>query len=168
MAAVDPKIAEKIYQNVVCGLLAGKTRFLVTHHVAKLENADRIICLENERGIIFNGKYNDFYEGNTNVLESISEPERSSNLTNKKTSETLSCSNDSNDVKIDSAMKLWWNYFLISGSNIFIGFWLVTLILCQVLQVLTDLQLAKFASEGDIIRQSCEVNNFALATLWLN
>ena len=163
LAAVDSKIAQKLYENVICDLLSEKTVFLVTHHVSMLQNVDRILCFENLRGITFDGKYEDFQEKSSKIFQSSDDSEEKQIAVKE-----IGCSNtpadeNSDPGKIESSWKLWWNYFLISGSKFFIFFWMLTLFLCQALQVLTDLQLARFANHGDSIRKSCEVKFFFFA-----
>ena len=161
LAAVDSKIAQKLYKNVICDLLSGKTVFLVTHHVSMLQNVDRILCFENLRGITFDGKYEDFQEKSSKIFQSSDDSEEKQIAVKKIGNSNTPADENSDPIKIESSWKLWWNYFLISGSKFFIFFWMLTLFLCQALQVLTDLQLARFANHGDSIRKSCEVKFFS-------
>lgn len=45
ISAVDAKVARRLYQDVITGLLRSKTVLLVTHQVHYLTNCDRVIIL---------------------------------------------------------------------------------------------------------------------------
>jgi len=45
LAALDPPVARRIYNKVICGLLKDKTRILCTNNVQLLTNADVIVHL---------------------------------------------------------------------------------------------------------------------------
>lgn len=48
LSAVDPEVSRRLFEDVICGLLKGSTRILVTHQVHHLkEGTDRIIVLKN-------------------------------------------------------------------------------------------------------------------------
>ena len=46
ISAVDPKVARKIYKNVIEGVLKGKTVILVTHQIDFVKNCENIILME--------------------------------------------------------------------------------------------------------------------------
>ncbi|KAI9164467.1 hypothetical protein H9P43_008318 [Blastocladiella emersonii ATCC 22665] len=60
LAAVDPHVARHMFDNILGpdGVLAGKTRILITHAVEHLKRVDRIILLDNGR-IVEEGSYDD-------------------------------------------------------------------------------------------------------------
>ncbi|KAJ1920449.1 hypothetical protein H4219_001286 [Mycoemilia scoparia] len=45
LSAVDPKVARHIFENVICGLLDGKPRILVTHQLQFVKHCDSIAVL---------------------------------------------------------------------------------------------------------------------------
>ena len=47
LSAVDAKIRVDLYNRCICDFLRDKTRILVTHQGAVLENVEKIICLNN-------------------------------------------------------------------------------------------------------------------------
>ncbi|BGP58188.1 hypothetical protein JCM8202v2_005849 [Rhodotorula sphaerocarpa] len=49
LSAVDAHVGKFLFDNAICGSLAGKTRLLVTHALHFLPRVDYIICLENGR-----------------------------------------------------------------------------------------------------------------------
>ena len=46
---VDAHVGKWLFDNAICGSLAGKTRILVTHALHFLPRVDYIVCLENGR-----------------------------------------------------------------------------------------------------------------------
>ncbi|GAA5952191.1 hypothetical protein JCM8115_003528 [Rhodotorula mucilaginosa] len=49
LSAVDAHVGKWLFDNAICGSLAGKTRILVTHALHFLPRVDYIVCLENGR-----------------------------------------------------------------------------------------------------------------------
>ncbi|KAJ1925118.1 hypothetical protein IWQ60_004759 [Tieghemiomyces parasiticus] len=49
LSAVDPHVARHLFQNVVCGLLAGKPRILVTHQIQFVTECDSVLLLDQGR-----------------------------------------------------------------------------------------------------------------------
>ncbi len=49
LSAVDAHVGQQLWQQCVCGLLASKTRVLVTHHMHFLQFADLIAVVEHGR-----------------------------------------------------------------------------------------------------------------------
>lgn len=56
LSSVDDKVAEKIFQECICGILGEKLRILVTHQLQYLKRADEILLL-NDGKIAFKGTY---------------------------------------------------------------------------------------------------------------
>ncbi|PVU98898.1 hypothetical protein BB559_001183 [Furculomyces boomerangus] len=46
LSAVDPKVGKHLFDNVICGLLKGKTRVLVTHQLQFIHSCNQILLLE--------------------------------------------------------------------------------------------------------------------------
>ncbi|RKP05696.1 P-loop containing nucleoside triphosphate hydrolase protein, partial [Thamnocephalis sphaerospora] len=46
LSAVDPHVAQHLFQSVICGLLKGQPRILVTHQLQFLPKCDKIMLLE--------------------------------------------------------------------------------------------------------------------------
>jgi ABC-type multidrug transport system fused ATPase/permease subunit len=49
LSAVDARVGSHIFEQCICGVLAEKTRLLVTHHIACLPSVDRIVMMEEGR-----------------------------------------------------------------------------------------------------------------------
>ena len=61
LSAVDAHVGAKIWEDVVCGLLASKTVILVTHAVQYLPQMDKIVVLEGGR-IAESGSYDELHQ----------------------------------------------------------------------------------------------------------
>jgi ABC-type multidrug transport system fused ATPase/permease subunit len=46
ISAVDAKVARRIYQHVIIGMLKSKTVLLVTHQVHYLTECDRLVIMD--------------------------------------------------------------------------------------------------------------------------
>ena len=167
LAAVDTKVAQMIFCDVILGYLKSKTRILVTHHVDLLQNADRIICFENSE-IIFTGQYSGLGKISNSFLQTFLEKKRhnrneKSDLTSivpHKLNPILQ-TESGNQMEDESrqtgniGLKYFGNYFLMCGSKILVMLWILLLLLTQTLQILTDLQLAMLGSAGDNTAMLC-------------
>jgi ATP-binding cassette, subfamily C (CFTR/MRP), member 1 len=56
LSAVDAHVGRHLLEECICGLMAGKTRILVTHQLHVLPHADRIFCMRDGR-IVEQGTY---------------------------------------------------------------------------------------------------------------
>ena len=57
MAAVDTKVAQFIFENAIIDYLDGKSRILVTHNIDLLQKAEKVLCLDSNAEIVFNGEF---------------------------------------------------------------------------------------------------------------
>jgi ATP-binding cassette, subfamily C (CFTR/MRP), member 1 len=63
MSAVDAHVGHYLLEKCICGLMAGKTRILITHQLHVLPQADRIFCMK-EDVIIEQDTYKELLSGN--------------------------------------------------------------------------------------------------------
>ena len=61
LSAVDTNVAEHIFDKCICGLLATKTRLLVTHRTSHMQAADEIVLLSKGQ-VLANGGYAEMVE----------------------------------------------------------------------------------------------------------
>ena len=61
LSAVDPEVANHIFENCINGQLKGKTVLLATHQIQFLPRADKIVLL-NSGGVVFVGSYTELQE----------------------------------------------------------------------------------------------------------
>ncbi|CAF2952696.1 unnamed protein product [Rotaria sp. Silwood2] len=96
LAAVDPKVAKKIFDECIGprSLLRGKTRILVTHQTHFLVEADQMILLTN-------GRINEFHID----IEQTIENQPSNNTSEAYSSNGTLETDSSNDKEIDWALK---------------------------------------------------------------
>jgi ATP-binding cassette subfamily C (CFTR/MRP) protein 1 len=59
LSAVDPHVCKAIFDDCIAGIMAGRTRVLVTHQVQFLPSADHIIVMDHCR-IVFQGTYAEY------------------------------------------------------------------------------------------------------------
>ena len=70
LAAVDSKVANRLYSECINGFLANKTRILITHRLMFLENAENIVLLENGK-VTDQGKFKDLVQNDNPFLEKL-------------------------------------------------------------------------------------------------
>ena len=58
LSAVDAHVGRQLLEECICGLMAGKTRILVTHQLHVLPRADRIFCMHQGK-IVEQGTYDE-------------------------------------------------------------------------------------------------------------
>ena len=58
LSAVDAHVGRQLLDDCICGLMAGKTRILVTHQLHVLPRADRIFCMHQGK-IVEQGTYDE-------------------------------------------------------------------------------------------------------------
>jgi len=58
LSAVDAHVGRTLLEDCICGLMAGKTRILVTHQLHVLPRADRIFCMDQGK-IVEQGTYDE-------------------------------------------------------------------------------------------------------------
>mmetsp|Transcript_42720 Transcript_42720/g.50027 ORF Transcript_42720/g.50027 Transcript_42720/m.50027 type:complete len:656 (-) Transcript_42720:1095-3062(-) len=91
LSALDAHVKRRVFDQVCCGELAGKTRLLVTHAVDFLDRVDRILVLEEGR-ITLNGSYD----------ELKAEPYFAKIISTLQKSKSADADNESSSEKSDS------------------------------------------------------------------
>ena len=59
LSALDPEVAEKVFDECILGMLKGKTRLLVTNQIQCLSRCDSIIALGDGGRVLEQGKFSD-------------------------------------------------------------------------------------------------------------
>ena len=54
---MDTKVAQFIFENAIIGYLDEKSRILVTHNIDLLQKAEKVLCLDSNAEIVFNGEF---------------------------------------------------------------------------------------------------------------
>ena len=54
---MDTKVAQFIFENAIIDYLDGKSRILVTHNIDLLQKAEKVLCLDSNAEIVFNGEF---------------------------------------------------------------------------------------------------------------
>lgn len=93
LSAVDPKVANSIFSEVMVKFLSDKTRILVTHQLQFLPRADKILLLNNG-SVDFYGTYDQLLHSNIDIGSIVSDQnERKSDLKRQN-----SCTDDTRSV----------------------------------------------------------------------
>ena len=98
LAAVDPEVAAKIFQNCVQGILRSKTRILITHQYQFLTDADNILYLDEGKQLIF-GKFAKVMNCESQFIQSLRQPNDKND--GKKTGSESSVQNDKETVNLE-------------------------------------------------------------------
>jgi ABC-type multidrug transport system ATPase subunit len=67
LSALDPEVAEKVFDECILGMLKGKTRLLVTNQLQCLSRCDSIIALGNGGRVLEQGTFIDLNNSNGEV-----------------------------------------------------------------------------------------------------
>ena len=70
LSAVDAQVGRHLLEKCICGLMAGKTRILVTHQLHVLPHAHRIFCMS-EGVIVEQGTYEELLSNKDNFARLI-------------------------------------------------------------------------------------------------
>ncbi|OMJ86286.1 hypothetical protein SteCoe_12274 [Stentor coeruleus] len=141
LSAVDPEVANYIFDHCIRGILKDKTVILVTHQVQFMSQADNILVL-NGGSNLFYGSYKDLKK-REDVKQLIGDYAfRKSEKTKKKVKQTV-VKEENKEKEIfeeqeitegKAGLKIYWRYFLYGYKNSFIVFLIFCLIvICQVI-----------------------------------
>ena len=72
LSAVDAHVGRTLLEECICGMMAGKTRLLVTHQLHVIPRADRIICMHQGR-IVEQGTYDELMESGGDFARLVAE-----------------------------------------------------------------------------------------------
>ena len=72
LSAVDAHVGRTLLEDCICGLMAGKTRILVTHQLHVLPRADRIFCMDQGK-IVEQGTYDELLSHGGNFARLVDE-----------------------------------------------------------------------------------------------
>jgi len=86
LSALDPEVAEKVFDKCIIGMLKGKTRLLVTNQLQYLARCDSIIALGKKGKVLEQGTYDDLMKDSRGevkrLLQGVTQSKR--NLTEEK------------------------------------------------------------------------------------
>ncbi|EGD79317.1 ABC transporter [Salpingoeca rosetta] len=69
LSAVDAKVGRVLFEECICGLLAGKTRVLATHQVHHLAKADLVVVLDANGRVAAQGPYKEIAAKHPSALQ---------------------------------------------------------------------------------------------------
>ena len=100
LAAVDPEVAAKIFQNCVQGILRSKTRILITHQYQFLTDADNILYLDEGKQLAF-GTFEKVMSYQSQFIQSLRQSKDEND--GKKTKKKSSVQNHKETIKLEFA-----------------------------------------------------------------
>jgi len=81
LSALDPEVAEKVFEECILTLLKGKTRVLVTNQLQCLARCDSVVCLGKKGKVLEQGSYADLINDSsgevTRLLKGVAPSRRS-------------------------------------------------------------------------------------------
>ena len=81
LSALDPEVAEKVFEECILTLLKGKTRVLVTNQLQCLARCDSVVCLGKKGKVLEQGSYTDLINDSsgevTRLLKGVAPSRRS-------------------------------------------------------------------------------------------
>ena len=104
LSAVDPKVANHIFDKCIKGYLKGKTVVLVTHQLQFLSKADKIIVLENGKAVAV-GSFEELLESSVEFLSFLDKKKQEEEKRKESLSKEKSLSLRSNTVQGEEVLK---------------------------------------------------------------
>ncbi|OMJ65976.1 hypothetical protein SteCoe_37344 [Stentor coeruleus] len=126
LSAVDPEVANYIFDHCIKGMLKNKTVILVTHQVQFMSQADNILVLNNGT-LAFYGSYKDL-KNRDDVKELIGDFAFRKNTKSKKKVKQNVVKEENKEKEIfeeketaqgRAGIKIYWRYFLYGYKNVF-------------------------------------------------
>jgi ATP-binding cassette subfamily C (CFTR/MRP) protein 4 len=173
LSAVDPKIANHIFEKCIQGFLRGKTIILVTHQLQFLSLADKVVVL-NQGRLTAVGSYKRLKDENIEFLKFLDvkkkeEEQRKESMSRQKSlsvnhqtpskdtvdqvaevKEKREDEEDNEEHKLTGAVSVhvFWSYFRAGGSVTFIALIFIGSIISQGTYFLTDIWLAAWTQHS--------------------
>ncbi|KAL0487845.1 ATP-binding cassette, subfamily C [Acrasis kona] len=152
LSAVDVRTGNHLVENVVHGMLKDSTRILVTHHVKRVRNVDRVIVMSDGK-IIKNGSYKDIIGECSSQQLSSNPPSISLEQTNLVASETIT--NESTVERQANKISVLFDFLL--AYNKFVFFILILFIVSKdVSHMIGNWYLSRWGSDENFDGRSTQ------------
>mmetsp|Transcript_35464 Transcript_35464/g.63920 ORF Transcript_35464/g.63920 Transcript_35464/m.63920 type:complete len:1391 (+) Transcript_35464:334-4506(+) len=103
LSALDPEVAQQVFDGCILGLLKGKTRLLVTNQLQCLAKCDSVIALGKHGKVLEQGTYDDLINDRngevTRLLKGITQSKRNLMKEEQQTEDTSSPKEEKNSLK---------------------------------------------------------------------
>lgn len=163
LSALDPEVAQKVFENCINGLLAGKTRLLVTNNLQFLSECDFIVAFSKHGQIVEQGTYSDLMSDKrgeiTRLLRGIT-PSRRSMVKEEKVAEIKKDDTKSKDKDAKNLMtkeerqtgsvklSVYLKYIQAGGGYIFFSLIFLTYMLSTGTNVMTSVWVAMWTADA--------------------
>eukprot|EP00986_Skeletonema_menzelii_P021401 scaffold34405_cov148-Skeletonema_menzelii.AAC.2 len=163
LSALDPEVAQKVFADCINGLLAGKTRLLVTNNLQFLSECDFIVAFSKHGNIVEQGTYTDLMSDKrgevTRLLRGIAPSRRSivkeENVAENKKDDTKSNDNDAKNLMTKEErqtgsvkLNVYLKYIQAGGGYIFFSFIFLTYMLSTGTNVMTSVWVAMWTADA--------------------
>lgn len=163
LSALDPEVAQKVFADCINGMLAGKTRLLVTNNLQFLSECDFIVAFSKHGKIVEQGTYTDLISDKrgevTRLLRGIA-PSRKSVLKKEKDDEVEKDDTKSNDIDAKKLMtkeerntgsvklSVYLKYIRAGGGFIFFSFIFLAYMLSTGTSLMTSVWVAMWTADA--------------------
>ena len=163
LSALDPEVAQKVFEECIQGLLAGKTRLLVTNNLQFLSECDFIVAFSKHGKIVEQGTYTDLMADKrgevTRLLRGIA-PSRRSVVNEVIVDEVKMDDTKSNAIDAKNLMtkeerqtgsvklNVYLKYIQAGGGYLFFSFIFFTYMLSTGTNVMTTVWVAMWTADA--------------------
>ena len=183
LSALDPEVAERVFDECILEMLAGKTRLLVTNQLQSLSKCDSIIALSKHGKVLEQGSYQELMSDKkgelTRLLVGISpsrrsvKAEKSPNQDQSKHEGTLAKTNAKKLVTQEERMtgsvqfKVYLKYIQAGGGYFLFGLVFMLYILSAGVNLMASLWLSAWTADANYERNSetFYISGYALTAL---
>ena len=164
-ASIDGKVSKRIFEDVLCGFLKGKTRVVVMKDMTYLKEVDWIVVME--RGeVVFEGKYDEFVnrKGNEYSECGINYDSNTSEVNEVEMKLNDNDSNDNNDDKkyketnVSTKQKIKWQlykkYINLQGGYTPFLIIQVLILVSQIIKLQHETTLSQLSSSQSSLESS--------------
>lgn len=162
LAAVDAKVATKLYDSCINGYLKNKTRILVTHQIKYLENASNIVFMDKGK-ILTQGTFDKIKTYDHPFLANIANAEEEEEKTKKtetkkydeKDGERVQEKNLETKKEGEIGWRNLWNYIRASDTVYLFFIWIVIKLGAVSLFMLADIQFSLIGDVAEREKSKC-------------
>ncbi|XP_046428414.1 ATP-binding cassette sub-family C member 4-like [Neodiprion fabricii] len=186
LSAVDARVGRHLFEECINGFLKEKTRLLVTHQLQYLNQADKVVLL-NQGNIEGQGSYEDLSKSDFHILDSedseeheevdVIEESKEKSVEFEEKSVTvesngeqeLSPAGNEEDATRDvseeevakgsMSSKVYWGYFLAGGNMCTLGLMTLAFIIGQVAANGSDYWVTIWTNQNTLLKQKNEEEN---------
>ena len=183
LSALDPEVAERVFEECILGMLGGKTRLLVTNQLQYLSKCDIIVALSKHGKVLEKGSYEELMDNKrgevARLLTGVT-PSRRSVKTEKPTNQnelesksSISTTNAKKLVTQEERMtgsvefKVYLKYIQAGGGYILFGFVLIFYLLSAGVNLMSSLWLSAWTADSSYERntETFYISGYALTAL---